>query len=79
MMSENVLGLGILSVMGGIFVVCVLAAVLLGVILVRMMSEDKPANIKQGANDESKVDNHLFKQWDSLLGYNGIEGDEIDE
>lgn len=79
MMSENVLGLGILSVMGGIFVVCILAAVLLGVILVRMVSEEKRMPNKQGVNDDSKVDNHLFKQWDSLLGYNGIEGDEIDE
>lgn len=78
MMSENVLGLGILSVMGGIFVVCVLVAVLLGVILARMVSEEKMTSIKQEVND-SKVDNHLFEQWDSLLGYNGIEGDEIDE
>lgn len=79
MMSENMLMVGILSVMGGIFVVSILVAVFLGVILVQMMREEKGPAVQMNGVNESKVDSALFKQWDSLLGYNGIEGDEIDE
>ena len=63
------------------FALCVLGAVLLGVIAVKISREEKgevrlPSNAVGEAN---KADGAIFKQLYNLLGYNGAEGDDFDE
>ena len=81
MISESMAMLGILTLMCGVFALCVLGAVLLGVIAVKISREEKgevrlPSNAVGEAN---KADGAIFKQWDNLLGYNGAKGDDFDE
>ena len=80
-MNESLFMMGVMSLMCGVFVLCVLVAVFLGVIIVRIGSEDKDEVLppKSEVADLSRAEKAIFKQWDNLLGYNGAEGENFDE
>lgn len=80
-MSDGLLLIGILALLGGILVFCAVGAVLLGVLAVRLVHDDDSSISRENLSDGemSKADSVLFTQWNNLLGYNGSEGDDLDE
>lgn len=81
MMTEELLLWGIFILLCGIFILCVAAvAVTVPAISQSRKNEEKE---KEAAvimdNGTGKMDSAILKQWNNLLGYNGEEGEDIDE
>ena len=80
-MTEELLLWGIFILLCGIFILCVAAvAVTVSAISQSRKNEEKE---KEAAvimdNGTGKMDSAILKQWNNLLGYNGEEGEDIDE
>ena len=59
----------------------IFGTIFLGVLAVRMGDEWEKCtpSVSVNADEPSRADSVLFRQWDNLLGYNGSEGDDLDE
>lgn len=80
-MSESLLMAGILVLLCGVLVMCIFGTIFLGVLAVRVGEEREKCVPRVSVNDgePTRADSGLFRQWDNLLGYNGSEGDDLDE
>ena len=80
-MSEGLLMAGILVLLCGVLIMCIFETIFLGVLAVRVGDEREKCAPRVSVNDgePARADSVLFRQWDNLLGYNGSEGDDLDE
>ena len=80
-MVNGLLTIGIFLLLCGIFVLCIAVAVMIVLACIKYMhnEEGQRKGIAAAENGGSKMDSALLKQWNNLLGYNGDEGDDIDE
>lgn len=80
-MVNGLLMTGIFLLLCGIFVLCIAVVVMIVLGCIKYMhNEESQKNVIAAAeNSGSKMDGALLKQWNNLLGYNGDEGDDIDE